>query len=276
MERIIAGVDGSPAAFDALSWASDVADRAGFGLVAARVFVPTQAELPPDEYAALQADQLRELEAWCTKLASTTRPEPVLLDGDPAGALLTAADRDRDLLVVGARGEGGFRHLELGSVAHHLTHHTTVPLAIVPANGAARVEHFVVGLDGSKGSAAAAKLTSELGHALAVDVTAVYAFDPLIEWVEENDPRSWHRYAARELEQWAAPIEAAGVHVDLDIDRDVHPVAAIARALEARPGSAAIVGTRGIGGFAGLRLGRVPLQLVHTTAAPVIMVPPHD
>lgn len=57
-------------------------------------------------------------------------------------------------------------------------------------------------------------------------------------------------------------------------DQDIHPVAAIIRALDAHPGSVAVVGTRGLGGFTGLRLGRVPLQLVHRTGAAVIVVPP--
>ena len=51
------------------------------------------------------------------------------------------------------------------------------------------------------------------------------------------------------------------------------PVAALSRAVEAHRGSVAVVGTRGQGGFAGLRLGRVPLQLLHHAAVPVVIVP---
>ncbi len=45
------------------------------------------------------------------------------------------------------------------------------------------------------------------------------------------------------------------------------------RALETHPGSVAVVGTRGQGGFSGLRVGRVPLQLVDHAGAAVIVVP---
>jgi nucleotide-binding universal stress UspA family protein len=278
MERILVGVDDSPAAHDVLEWSADLAGRASLDLVAARVFVPTQAELAPGEDAVLHDEQLRELDDWCGTLpAGTARPRTVLVDGSPPDALLAAADAQHaDLLAVGARGSGGFSHLHIGSVAHHLSHHTTLPLAIVPRTGSAPVEHVVVGVDGSSGSLAAVEFSAELATRLGVSVTAVYAFDPLLEWVPEHDPKSWHHKAETDVRSWTAPIETAGVPLDFDIDRDTHPVGAIARALEAHPGSVAVLGTRGLGGFTGIRLGRVPLQLVHHTGAAVILVPPRD
>jgi nucleotide-binding universal stress UspA family protein len=95
----------------------------------------------------------------------------------------------------------------------------------------------------------------------------------MAEWVPKTDARSWHHQAEAEARRWAVPVEKAGVPLDVAIDRDIHPVAAIARALGDHPGSVAVVGTRGLGGFSGLRLGRVPLQLVHHTGAAVILVP---
>jgi nucleotide-binding universal stress UspA family protein len=133
---------------------------------------------------------------------------------------------------------------------------------------------MVVGVDGSPGSLAAVEICADLAARLGVAVTAVYAFDPLVEWVPENDPRSWHHRAEADVGSWAAPIETAGLMLEIVVDRDIHPVAAIARALDAQPGSVAVLGARGLGGFTGLRLGRVPLQLVHHTGAAVILVPP--
>ncbi len=276
MRRVLVGFDGSSAAGDALAWTADLAWRARLELVVARVFVPTQAEISPDFNVELHDAQRRELDEWSARPPGQAVPTAtVLLDGDPPDALLAVArDRHADLLVVGGRGAGGFSHLHLGSVAHHLAHHTTIPLAIVPRSGAAPVSHLVVGVDGSPRSLAAIDVSAELAVRLEVGVTAVYAFEPLAEWVPETDPRSWHHQAEAYVRQWAAPIEKAGVTVDIDVDRDIHPVAAIARALDAHPGSAACVGTRGLGGFTDLRLGRVPLQLVHHTGAAVILVPP--
>ncbi|HET6954651.1 MAG TPA: universal stress protein [Acidimicrobiales bacterium] len=275
MERILVGVDGSSAALDALRWSADLASRTEAELVAARVFEATQAELPPDQDALLHDRQRNELDAWCSRLGESVPIRTLLVDGDPPDALLGAAEHEHaDLLIVGGRGAGGFLHLHLGSVAHHLTHHTTIPLAIVPRTGAAPVRHLVIGVDGSPGSLAAAELCAELAGRLDVAVTAVSAFEPFAEWVPESDPRSWRRQAEADVRGWAAAIEKAGVALEVDVVREIHPVAALARALEAHPGATAVVGARGLGGFSGLRLGRVPLQLVHHTGATVIVVPP--
>ena len=275
MERVLVGVDGSAAANDALGWAAELARRADLELTAARVFVPTQAEVPPERDEELHAQQRAELETWCEALPDTVPvATPALLDGDVPDALLEATRRHgADLLVVGGRGAGGFAHLHVGSAAHHLAHHTTVPLAIVPRSGAGPVEHIVIGVDGSPGSLAAVEFCAELADRLGVGVSAVYAFEPFAEWVPANDPGGWHRMAEDDLRGWTAPVEKAGVDLDLLVDRDVHPVAAIERMVAAHPGSIAAVGTRGLGGFSGLRLGRVPLQLVHHTGAAVIVVP---
>jgi nucleotide-binding universal stress UspA family protein len=55
---------------------------------------------------------------------------------------------------------------------------------------------------------------------------------------------------------------------------DAHPVAALALTITERDADLAVVGTRGLGGFLGLRLGRVPLQLLHHITVPLVMVPP--
>jgi nucleotide-binding universal stress UspA family protein len=275
MQRILVGVDGSTAALDALRWSADLAERAELELGAARVFEPLEAELRPGCDADFHDRQLQELEKWCrSRLGEVAPVSCLLLDGDPPDALLAAASDERaDLLVVGGRGAGGFPHLHLGSVAHHLTHHTTVPLAIVPRSGARPLRHLVVGLDGSPGSLAASELCADLASRLDVGVTAVYAYEPFAEWVPRSDPRSWHQHAESDVRSWAATIAQAGVPLKVKVDRDIHPVAAIARVLEAHRDAVGVVGARGIGGFGGLRLGRVPLQLVHHTGAAVVLVP---
>lgn len=277
MQTVVVGVDGSGEARKALEWSAQAANSAGLELVAVRVFDPAQADVPSEDSAAEREAQRSELQEHCSALPLPTDVRTAVVTGDAADALLTAADEhDADLLVVGERGAGGFANLHIGSVAHHLAHHATRPLALIPAGSAGRAGHLVLGVDGSPGSRAAVDLCADLATGLGVSVTAVHAFEPFVEWLPQNDPDSWRRRAEHDAEEWVQPIVDAGVTVDVVIDRDINPAGAIARAVDEHPNATAVVGTRGLGGFIGLRLGRVPLQLVHQHAAPVIVVPAHS
>jgi nucleotide-binding universal stress UspA family protein len=55
------------------------------------------------------------------------------ISGSPAEELLKAAD-GADMLVVGARGEGGFGRLHMGSVSTQVSHHAHVPVVVVPGD----------------------------------------------------------------------------------------------------------------------------------------------
>jgi nucleotide-binding universal stress UspA family protein len=274
LARIFVGLDGSTASFDALRWARGLAHAAGADVTAVHAFMPPPAETPSAEFDRLRGEAEARLIAWCAN-GNTAAPVPsVFIDGEP-DELLGFAAQSADLLVVGTRGAGGFAHLHLGSVAHHLAHRTSVPLGIVPTNAAGDgVARIVVGVDGSAGSAAAVTFCARLAPSLGAKVVAVYAFEPFAEWLPENDPESWYRAAEEDVHKWVAPIEAVGVPVRVDVQRDIHPVGALQRAIEAEPDTLAVVGARGLGGFTGLRLGRVPTQLVHHTEAVVVMVPP--
>ena len=55
----------------------------------------------------------------------------VAVNGIPAEALL-AASADADMIVVGARGAGGFERLTMGSVGDQVARHARCPVVIVP------------------------------------------------------------------------------------------------------------------------------------------------
>jgi nucleotide-binding universal stress UspA family protein len=267
IQRIMAGVDGSAASLVALRWAVRLAGAAHGRVTAANAYAPSTSELTPDYAKQLRGEAERRLADWCVTATSPGSVDSLLVDGDP-NALLDAAARDADLLVVGTRGAGGFAHLHLGSVAHHFAHHAQLPLAIVPTSAADHdVRRIVVGVDGSAGSAAAVAFCAALAPVLAAPVVAVFADEPFVEWIS----------AEAQVRRWVSPIEDNGVAVAIEVDRGIHPIAALSRAIEAEPDTLAVVGTRGLGGISGMRLGRIPIQLVHHTGAAVVMVPqPRD
>lgn len=272
MKRVLVGVDGSPSAGAALRWAARLARPSGAEVIVATAFWPSEGELPPDRYGELAAEA-RTLEgAW----SAPARDEgvewrAVLCEGQP-DVLLEAADaEDADLVVVGTRGRGGFAGLNLGSVAHHLAHNTTRPLAVVPApSAAAPLERVVVGVDGSEGAAEAVRWCADALGPLGVAVVAVHAV-PSPMW--EDDPRGRPGVAEDEVREWVAPIIDAGLDVTPVVMYDTHPVAALTQVADQHRAGLIVVGSRGRGGFLGLRLGRVSLQLLHQTAVPLVMVP---
>jgi len=273
VKAMMVGVDGSAASLDALRWAVRVAGAVDGEVTAVYAFAPGTSELSPAYAEVLRAEAEHRLAEWCDDATSPGSVDPLLVDGDP-NALLDAAAQSADLLVVGTRGAGGFAHLHLGSVAHHLAHHTQVPLAIVPTSAAGhQVKRIVVGVDGSAGSAAAVAFCATLAPLLGAPLAAVYAHEPFTEWISDSVSRTWSQSAEAEIRRWVAPIEDNGVAVAIDVERDIHPIAALCRAIDAEPDTLAVVGTRGLGGISGMRLGRVPIQLVHHTGAAVVMVP---
>ena len=273
MKRILVGVDGSAAAAAALAWAAQLAGPSGAEVIVATAFSPAESELRPDRYDELRAAVDRSLETeWSAPAREAGVACRTLLgDGEP-GMLLEMADaEDIDLLIVGTRGRGGFAGLHLGSVAHHLAHSTTRPLAIVPPAATTRpMERVVVGVDGSGGAAEAVRWCAQTLPPFAPTVIAVHA-TPTPEWGE--DPHRRFGFEAKEVREWARPMVDAGLDVIPVVVDDAHPVAALAVAAEEHEAGLVVVGTRGLGGFVGLRLGRVPLQLLHHLEVPLVIVP---
>jgi nucleotide-binding universal stress UspA family protein len=135
---IAVGLDGSPAAAGAMSWAAPLAAESS-----ARVVVVHALELGPAFAAAGLADgyeQARgrlaaEVEEWCAPLRDVgVAYSTVVEEGGPAGVLLDAVrTHDADLLVVGRRAQRPFPGIAMGSAAHRALGFASCPTVVVPA-----------------------------------------------------------------------------------------------------------------------------------------------
>jgi nucleotide-binding universal stress UspA family protein len=278
MKRMLVATDGSVNGQAAVRWAVDIARATGSELVMATAWRPGVAEVAPETYDELRADARRTLnDEWCAVAREADTPyQPLLLEGDPRQLLLAAADEAHaDLIVIGARGTGSHPHaLHLGSVAHHLVHHTTLPIAAIPASArSVWPSPIVVGVDGSAGSVAAVAWCRDVAPRLGAEVIAVYGELPLAEWVSRTDPRSWYQAAAERCESWASPLRDAGVSTRAVVVEH-EPVRALTEAAIREQAGLIVVGSRGTGGFAGLRLGSTALKVLHHSGLPVVLVPP--
>jgi nucleotide-binding universal stress UspA family protein len=149
MALIVVGVDGSPAAREALRFAAEEARLRGATLRVVNAWLiplfegmpmPIVGGMPVDygrpleevtELTRAASERLIEAEVGQALAGATDiEVERVPAEGAPAAALLEAA-RGADLLVVGSRGRGGFAGLLLGSVSQQCAHHSPCPVVIV-------------------------------------------------------------------------------------------------------------------------------------------------
>lgn len=136
--EVIVGVDGSQTSIDALRWAIDEAKHTGAEVVAVHSWeVPFVGDLTGT--AVMPDRRLLEDGAQATLdhvLAAVDTPPNVkvrgeIYEGAAARHLLDRSANAR-LLVVGARGHGGFVGLLVGSVATQCVNHAVVPVVVVP------------------------------------------------------------------------------------------------------------------------------------------------
>lgn len=141
--NILVAVDGSPHADRALSEALDIArgSRAKLTIITAVAEPRTGVTmaLAAGAAAGLGPALLREAER-ILRDAEHRVPDDIsvttILTEDPIRSAILKRIRDghHDLVVMGSRGRGAVKSAVLGSVSHHVLHHSPVPVLIVHAD----------------------------------------------------------------------------------------------------------------------------------------------
>jgi nucleotide-binding universal stress UspA family protein len=279
MEGIIVGVDESPYAQAALRWAAAHAAATGEPITAVMAWgyidqrhVEPDAPFDPDYSAADAARVLDQLVARALGDHHGVRCHaPCDL---PAGALLEAAE-GASLLVVGARGVGGFKGLLLGSVSRRILQEATCPVAVVRDAAERPTGPIVVGLDGSAPSTRAFEWAITHARRTGRHLVAIHAWRPPatssalpLPW---RDPDVLAERAERFLQQQVRNVDTSDLATPVELravgDR---PAAALVEA--SCLASLLVVGARG-SGLAGVLTGSVSDQVAHHATCPVVVVP---
>jgi nucleotide-binding universal stress UspA family protein len=142
MPGIIVGVDGSTCSRRALEWAIKEAALRHAPLTVLTVHQALASHWggphPADQDLAKRAGEAAqdETDIVLGKFGEEERPPSVTVwavAGVPAEQLLDAA-ADADMIIVGARGAGGFKRLLMGAVSTQVTHHAHCPVVVIPAD----------------------------------------------------------------------------------------------------------------------------------------------
>ena len=283
--RIVAGIDDSEHSREILGFARREAAERGAQIEVVWAWGP--GEVPPpewearlDPYAVQSWAQAQLEERIAEVMPADLRVIARAVNDDPATALVDASER-AELLVVGARGRGGFLGLRLGSVSGKVLGRTACPVAVVrpvTARAAAgRLPPIVVGVDGSPHARHALHWAVGEAGRRGVDVCALHGWSPPRvlsgTYPKAYPPGEIYEKGARRLVDEAVDAvrtQAGEVKVT---GRVVCASGAHALIAESTDASLVVVGTRGRGGLAGLAVGSVSAQVSHHAECPVVVVP---
>ncbi len=212
-------------------------------------------------------------------LVATRHPSVVaraeVVRSAPAKVLIEAS-RSAELLVVGARGRGGFKELLLGSVSDQCVQHAFCPIVVIHDDPdepplKAPEPRIVVGLDGSLGSTRALTWALEEAHARSASVLGIHAwqFPPIGTF--SVGPRNGCETAAREIIKAAADY-AAERAPDVPFEAASPCADTVSALVEGSVGTELlVVGAHGHRGLKGALVGSVAHQCAHQAHCAVVV-----
>jgi nucleotide-binding universal stress UspA family protein len=280
--EIVVGVDGSPASRAAVEWAAAEAVRRKSELVVVHVYDwrVVGARVPvAGAYAGEVRARADELVAGAIADAKAIAPAVAVRGQAVVGAVgptLVNLSSQARLIVLGSRGRGGFASLLLGSVSQQVATHAAGPVVVVRGRLRELSGPVVVGVDGSPAADHALGVAIDEAVARGVGVVAVRVYAPVNPpWGTDVDQNMESPVQRREFEQRAL-LEDLGPWEDKYPDTTIEAVVVDGHPAEVLAGMSAsaclvVVGTRGHGGFSGLLLGSVGLQLLHHAESPVLI-----
>jgi nucleotide-binding universal stress UspA family protein len=188
---VVAGTDGSEESMRAVEWAALEARRlrAPLRIVSAIATPPLvrAPRIPGLDVRGACARALSEAATRTWEIAPDLVIETGLLAGPPASAVADSGG-GAQLLVVGARGAGGFAAMLLGSVSRYVAMHAGCPVVIVREETSAVHREIVLGVRGSHGTDEALAFAFDEAARREATLAAVHCWWPFAGSLEPDDP----------------------------------------------------------------------------------------
>lgn len=223
-----------------------------------------------DRFRKASVTMLDEASASVRRRHPGLELEAALIGGTPVD-VLRAESENAAVIVLGSRHlSSAAELLTTGSVAVPVAAHARCPVAVVrdgePVGGGTPA--LVVGVDGSERSEPALAYAFEEAARRGAILQAVIVTRPVGFATAAEADQDARRLLAEALAGWRDK------HPDVVVRPQVAHGHAVRELVEAsRHSLGLVVGTRGLGGFAGMVLGSVSHGVLHHAACPVIVVP---
>lgn len=274
---LVVGYDGSPDSDLALQWAADNRRTPDQPISVVLVADPEDPLLA--EYRDMLERSAVEWEAQANERVKELELGNVTVElhrGGPVAELLRAA-RDAEMLVLGSRGHGLVAGSVMGSVSQHVTRHAEVPVVVVRKQHSPHSRRIIVGVDGSPESSKALEFAFERASRTGESVIAVHGYRiygssrTVFELGVTADTLERMETAEQFLAE--AVAKHAERHPDVTLETQSIPQPG-ARALIdcSHSASLLVVGSRGLGAFAGLLLGSVSQHALGHAECPVAVI----
>jgi nucleotide-binding universal stress UspA family protein len=273
---VVVATDGSVDARAALVWAAGWAAEQQLSLraLAAHSVTTSQIALLPRMAARARHDLDDDLASVSREHPGLAVERDVVWD-NPASAMVSAS-RAACAVVLTGPAEQPWKQTAMASTSAAVSAHARCPAITVPhgyVDGWRPPQRIVLGLDGSPESAEAGEFAFAQAARWSAPLSAVHALDP-----PGPMDRSCGPLFGGDQEQLIAGLDvtllaARQRYPSVEAGLSVVPGApgAVLRDL-AEPGSLLVVGSRGLGGFTGLKLGSVGHTTLQASRCPVAVV----
>ena len=246
-----------------------------------------------EQFDALRAESAERAFSAARKALPPESPrhEELIVPGEPAPGLIAHARlTESPLIIMGRRGLGTIRELLLGSVSERVVHYADCPVTVLAGDRHVGLPSvLVVPVDGSSHAGRAAGHAAELATATGAKIKLVHVhpkrsaeipgvgagiagLSGVAADVEKRlaEMGSTASRIAFESARAAMPERLAGKLEEVSSSGNVDE--AILRAAAEEPGSAIVMGRRGLGRMRELMLGSISQRVLHHAECPVTVV----